>query len=315
MTVRTMMSHTRHVRCRGVYLPAVCAALMGAAGAADVRAASLPFNLPPLVQGASAEHHKGKVIWVDLVTPDMARAEPFYAGLFGWKFDAVVGDPNYVIASLDGQAVGGLYQKTPTPNQARQPAWLTFIAASDVDAARRLALAHGAKLLSGPKSYPQRGRQAVFADPDGAVFAVLASSSGDPPDFLAAPGEWIWSSLLAHDADREAAFYQTLFGYDVFDLPNDGPLEHLILSSDDFARVGVNSLPNDSARRHPHWLNFVRVLDAADTAARAATLGGRVLVEPRLDRHGGRVAVIADPTGAPFGIMEWSQSDTQQEPK
>jgi predicted enzyme related to lactoylglutathione lyase len=315
MKVRTMMSYTRSARSRAAYLPILCAAVLAAALAPSVQAASLPFNLPPLVQGASAEHHKGKVIWVDLITPDMARAEPFYAGLFGWKFDAVAGDPNYVIASLDGQPVGGLYQKSPTPNQARQPAWLTFIAARDVDAARRLALAHGAKLLSGPKNYPQRGRQAVFSDPDGAVFAVLASSSGDPPDFLAAPGEWIWSSLLVHDADHEAAFYQTLFGYDVFDLPNDGPLEHLILSSDDYARVGVNSLPNDSAHRRPHWLNFVRVVDAADTATRAATLGGRVLVEPRLDRHGGRVAVIADPTGAPFGIMEWSQSDTQQEPK
>jgi predicted enzyme related to lactoylglutathione lyase len=101
----------------------------------------------------------------------------------------------------------------------------------------------------------------------------------------------------------------------VFDLPSDDSLRHVILSHDDFARVGVNQLPADSARRHPHWLNFVRVNDATDAAQKATALGGRVLVEPRVDRHGGKLAVIADPAGAPFGVMEWSLGDTKEEPK
>jgi len=40
-----------------------------------------------------------------------------------------------------------------------------------------------------------------------------------------------------------------------------------------------------------------------------------VLVEPHADRHGGKVAVIADPTGAPVGLMEWSANDSKEEPK
>jgi len=294
---------------------AVLGAVLCGAGISSAEAAPPPFQLPPLVPGANPERHTGKVVWLDLVTPDIARAEQFYAGLFGWTFDKVPGDPHYVIASLAGEPIGGLFEKATPAGKPRQSAWLTFISVPDVEAARRLALSHGAKLLAAPKSYPQRGRQAVFADPDGAVFAVLASTSGDPPDVLPDPGEWIWSSLLVRDADHEAGFYQTLCGYDVFDLASDDSLEHLILSTDDFARVGVNSLPTDTLRRHPHWLNFVRVENASDIAEHAVTLGGRVLVEPRLDRHGGRIAVIADPAGAPFGVMEWSQNDTQQEPK
>ena len=46
------------------------------------------------------------------------------------------------------------------------------------------------------------------------MFAVLASSSGDPPDRLADPGEWIWSALITTDPDTDAMFYKTLFGYD-----------------------------------------------------------------------------------------------------
>jgi predicted enzyme related to lactoylglutathione lyase len=302
-------------RARHFLSQGLCALLLNATCVATVMAAH--FELPPLVTPANAEHHVGKVIWVDLVTPDLASAKRFYSGLFGWTFrDIHVGKTDYAVASLDGRPVGGLFHQLVPPAEPQRPAWLTFIAVRDVDVAKRTALEHGAKVVSEPKSYPQRGRQAVFTDPEGARFAVLASSSGDPADFLAAPGEWIWSSLLAKDADTETAFYQTLFGYDVFDVPSDDGLDHNILSTDDYARASVNTFHSDSpGRHHSHWLNFVRVVDAVAVAAKAVALGGRVLVEPHIDRHGGKVAVVADPTGAPFGLMEWSDTDTKKEPK
>jgi hypothetical protein len=293
-----------------------CALLTLGAGSAAISAApAAGIELPPLLQPATDEHHPGKVIWADLVTPDLNQSEHFYAGLFGWTFQPVAGDANYAVALMDGEAVGGILQRTIPTGEHRQSAWLTFIAVADVDAAKRAAVAHGAKILAEPKSYAQRGRQAVFADPDGAVFAVLASSSGDPPDVLAAPGEWLWSSLLVRNADQEAAFYHSLFAYDTFDLPSDDNSKHVILSSGGFARAGLSSLPGDSMRRHPHWLNFVRVADAEASATKAVQLGGRVLVEPRMDRHGGKLAVVADPNGAPVGLMEWSDTDPEEQPQ
>ena len=292
----------------------LCAVLLYATGVATVMAA--PFELPPLVQPANAEHHVGKVIWVELVTPDIAVAKQFYSGLFGWTFRDIHGDTtDFAVALLDGRPVGGLFHRPVPPGEHRQPAWLTFIAVRHVDIAKRTALKLGAKVLSEPRSFPQRGRQAILADPQGAVFAVLASDSGDPPDFLAAPGEWIWSSLLTTDPDTDVAFYQNLFGYDAFDVASEDDKEHVILSSDDYARASVNPLPENSPNRHPHWLNFVRVVDATASAAKVVALGGRVLVEPHLDRHGGNVVVVADPAGAPFGLMEWSDTDSKKEPK
>jgi len=291
-------------------------ALLGVLLVCATPAVAQKFELPPLVEPANAEHHVGKVIWADLTTPDLASAKRFYSGLFGWTFrDIHFGKTDYAVALLDGRPVGGLLQRPVPTGERRRPAWLAFIAVRDVDAAKQTALAHGAKVVFEPRSFPQRGRQAIFADPEGAVFAVLASGSGDPADFLAAPGEWIWSSLHAKDPGTDAAFYQALFGYDVFDMPSEDGLEHVILSSDDYARASVNAFPDDSPRRHSHWLNFVRVVDAVDAAAKVVALGGRVFVEPHVDRHGGRVAVVADPMGAAFGLMEWSDTDSKKEPK
>ncbi len=281
-----------------------------------VRAAhATPFDLPALNSPPSSEHHVGKIVWADLVTPSLPAATNFYGGLFGWTFQTLkAGNTDYAVVLNHGQPIGGIVGKPLPSADKRQSAWLTFIAVADVDAAKRVALAHKAKVLADTANYARRGRQAVLSDPEGAAFAILASSSGDPPDYLAASGEWIWSSLHAKDAGSEAAFYQEVFGYDVYDATGEDGTEHVILSSDDYARASANAFP-DAGHRHAHWLNFVRVDDAGAAVAKALTLGGKVLVEPHPDRHGGMVAVIADPAGAPFGVMEWTDSDTKTEPK
>jgi predicted enzyme related to lactoylglutathione lyase len=297
---------TRRLVCAGLLVAA-----LGVCFTTAVVAASA--ELPPLLQPAGTEHHVGKVIWLDLVTPDLSAAKKFYGGLFGWTFhDIRLGAAEYSVAYLDGRAVGGLFHKAVAASEHRQPAWLTFIAVPDVDAAKQTAVAQGAKILAEPHTYPARGRQAVFSDPQGAVFAVLASASGDPPDYLAQPGEWIWSSLIAKDPGADAAFYQALFGYEVFESANTDGSEHLILATDDFARASANELPDSAPHHRPHWLNFVRVLDTDAMTYRVGQLGGRVLVEPRVDRHGGKIAVVADPSGAPFGLLEWSDTQTKE---
>ena len=274
-----------------------------------------PLQLPALVEPAGHEHHVGKIVFVELVTPDLDAAKKFYAGLFGWTFrDTKDSGTKYAEAFLDGRPVAGLLHKEVPAGENRQPVWLSFFAVSDVDTAQNVALQNGAKVLFQPHNVPDRGKEAVFADPHGAVFVVLASSSGDPPDVLATPGEWIWSSLLTSDPDADAAFYQKLFNYEVFELPSNPGIQHLLLASDDYARASVNTLPVKSPKAHPHWLNYVRVEDAVKMSAKVVALGGRVLVKPQVDRHGGKVAVVADPLGAPFGLLEWTDTESKEVP-
>jgi predicted enzyme related to lactoylglutathione lyase len=285
-------------------------AIIGIAGSPATMAT--PPQLPVLMEPASQEHHVGKVVFLQLVTPDLAAAKTFYAGLFGWTYsDIPFGDMVYSEASLNGRPVAGLFQRQIKAGEHQQPAWLGFISSSDVDATANAAVERGAKLLFGPHDVPNRGRDAVLADPQGAVFAVLASSSGDPPDTLANPGEWIWSSLITSDPDTDAAFYQALFNYEVFDLPADKGAQHFLLASGNYARASVNSIPVDAVRAHPYWLSYVRVDDAVAMTAKAVALGGRVLVAPRIDRQGGKVAVIADPLGAPLGLLEWTENQSK----
>jgi predicted enzyme related to lactoylglutathione lyase len=280
-------------------------------GACAAPAAAAQLQLPPIIAPPTQQHLLGKVIFQELVTPDLTRARQFYGGLFGWTFrDLDVGETAYAEAILGDRSVGGMFQKKLSAGEHRQPAWLTYISARNTDATVQTALQHGAKLLFAPHTFPDRGREAVLTDPQGAVFAVLASSSGDPPDLLAGPGEWIWSSLITRDPDTAPAFYQALFDYEVFPAPVEAGAEHLVLASESYARASVNPPPAARPDLYPHWLNYVRVDDAAAMAARAVALGGRILVAPRPTPRGGTIALVADPLGAPFGLLVWSNTGT-----
>jgi predicted enzyme related to lactoylglutathione lyase len=279
-----------------------------------VSAAPQSFEFPPLMQPPAPEL-RGKLIWAELVTPDLAAAKGFYGGLFGWTFhDIRAGDTNYTIAKLGDAPIAGLVQRPVQTDKQEQAAWLPFVSVSSVQETGQRILEHGGKELEAPRAYRLRGKQAVYADPEGAVFGVLNSHSGDPPDVLAASGEWIWAALLTRKPDSDAAFYQDVFGYEVFELPDDDSGQHLLLASEDFARASVNPLPH-AGEGQPHWIAFVRVLDVPHAAEAAKTFGGRVLVEPHQDRHGGTVALLADPTGAAIGVMDWTETTPPGEAK
>lgn len=68
--------------------------------AVPVMAASI--QLPAIVEPASQEHHIGKLVLVELVTPDLAASKKFYGGLFGWTFRDIRADGiEYAQALLD----------------------------------------------------------------------------------------------------------------------------------------------------------------------------------------------------------------------
>ncbi len=275
----------------------------GAIGMLPVPAISA--ELPSLVSPANSEHHAGKMVFAALVTPYFIEAERFYTNLFGWSFhNLYIGSTLTGEASYNGHVVAAVVQK-PIP-QGRNPAWRSFLSTDDVDKAAALAVQHGASILVAPHDIPPIGRDALLTDPQGAVFGMLASSSGDPPDTLPEPGEWIWSSLITTDPDIDAAFYEAVLGYSVFKLPEPQEAKHLILAAGGYARASANPMLADHPTAHPRWISYVRVTDMAAMSAKAQALGGHVVLAPRTDSHGGMIALMSDPAGALFGLLEWS---------
>lgn len=265
--------------------------------------AAEPPKLPPLTTISGSPRLPGKFVWVDLVTDDALVAQKFYSALFGWKFYDYGG---YLVGMNDDRPLCGMFQRPRPKDRAAVPRWFGYISVANVARAEKAVTQAGGKVLAAPKKMPGRGEQAVFADPEGAMFGVVKSSAGDPQDFLAAPGDWIWIQLLSRDGRKAAEFYRAVAGYEIVENTQSNHVSDFVLTSKGYARATVRTIRTDDAQVRPTWLPFVRVLNVAESVAKAKELGGKGLIEPQAGLFDGKLALIADPTGAAIGILEWS---------
>jgi len=115
-----------------------------------------------------------------------------------------------------------------------------------------------------------------------------------------APGTFSWTDLSTSDPPGAKTFYGELFGWEAEDMPGAaGTYTMFRLDGKDVAACfGQDDGPP------PHWNSYVTVEDVDSSASRTATLGGTVMMEPRDVEGVGRMAVIADPAGAPLALWE-----------
>jgi predicted enzyme related to lactoylglutathione lyase len=260
-------------------------------------------ELPPLTTAENNPRLPGKFIWADLVTDNVAKARAFYAQVLGWQFWDM---GNYAIAMNDGQPLAGMFQKPrPAGDPKAKARWFGYISVSSVGKAERAVTKAGGRVLAPAMDFPKRGEQAVFADREGAIFGVMKSSGGDPEDVLAEPGDWIWIQLLSRDARNAAEFYRAVAGYEVVENTSANRLNDYVLVSKGFARGTVRTLATKREDVNPTWLPYVRVKSVSETISKVRQFGGSVLIEPKPEAFEGGVAVVADPTGAAIGILEW----------
>jgi predicted enzyme related to lactoylglutathione lyase len=262
------------------------------------------LSLPPLTQEPTGAWLPGKVVWHDLLSEDAEAARAFYGDLFGWRFEAVdpgIGVP-YYLARHDGRPVAGLVDARGFARRVNVSRWIGVISVEDVDAAARTATAAGGRVIGQPQPVGGRGRMAVIKDPAGGIVALVRTTGGDPPDRPPATGDWLWNELWTADLDASARFYRRLAPYRVETFtPDDDGAPYRYLAAAGVPRAGL--VPRPAAAIPTTWLPYILVDDIDRTAARAAALGGRLLAGPIPHPVGGRVALLADPSGAGFLVQ------------
>jgi hypothetical protein len=118
------------------------------------------------------------------------------------------------------------------------------------------------------------------------------------------PGVPSWVDTLQPDPEAAQRFYAGLFGWEFAgpgQMPSPGGGYFVArLRGRDVAGVGSQPAPNTS----PAWNTYVEVASADEAAQRASDAGGGVVVGPVDVLPAGRMAVLRDPEGAPFGVWE-----------
>lgn len=109
-------------------------------------------------------------------------------------------------------------------------------------------------------------------------------------------------------SDSEAAkkFYTELFGWDTDDKPIGPSMVYTTLKQDgkDVGALYQLTAEMVSERVPPHWLSYVSVTSADESAEKAKSLGANVMKGPFDVFTVGRMAVVKDPTGAVFALWQ-----------
>lgn len=128
-------------------------------------------------------------------------------------------------------------------------------------------------------------------------------------------GDFIWYELLTSDADRAGEFYGRVFGWT--SQPSGQPdMDYRFFSSGDGTAMadgvgGYMAITPDMAEHgaRPAWIGYLAVDDVDASVAAIKAAGGAELM-PAMDIDGvGRMAMVADPTGAPFYVMRGTSDE------
>jgi hypothetical protein len=252
----------------------------------------------------SRREDHGRFVWHELMTGDPAAAQRFYSAVVGWSTQPMEGMPDYTLFTANDVPIGGVMQLTPeAAAMGAPPSWTGYVEVEDADATIDRAQKLGGSVIVGPHSIDSVGRFAIMRDPQGAVFAILASPKDRDPETDPKSLEFSWHELLTTDWKAAADFYTEIFGWkkqSEFDM---GPVgTYYMFGRDRFTYGGMMNKPADMPAP-PHWLHYVQVPDSADAGAERATKNGGTVVNGPMEVPGGdRIAAIIDPQGAAFAV-------------
>jgi predicted enzyme related to lactoylglutathione lyase len=250
----------------------------------------------------------GEFNWVDLSARDFEGQGTFYAALLGWTHtDVPLGDGTiYRMFKSAGRTVAGMAEMAADQEApGRSSAWNTYLAADDVDATVARAAELGGTVVMSPADVPGgSGRMAAIQDPTGAyVFFWKPGRYDETMEYLL-PGTLAWNDLGTRDPARAIDFYATLLGWDIQPMEA-GPTPYWVVSIDGQGEGGIMPMPEMAPAEAPaYWLPYFGTVDLSAGVAKAVELGASVLSQPLELPDMVPLAVLADPAGATFALMQ-----------
>jgi hypothetical protein len=262
----------------------------------------------------------GVPCWIDTSQPDPEAAARFYGELFGWEIVDVMppgSEGRYLVGRLGGGDAAGIGSQA----QDGPAVWNSYVWVEDADESAAKVRAAGGSVLSEPMAVGTSGRMAVCADPEGAAYCLWQAGDHRGAAVVNEHASLNFNVLNTRDVASAASHYGAVFGWELLDvggspmwaLPGYGDFLEARTPGmrERMAQMGAPERFEDvvagitpAGDQPAHWGVTFAVDDADAIAARAAELGGQVLVAP-LDAPWVRMTVVQDPQGATFTASKY----------
>ena len=176
-------------------------------------------------------------------------------------------------------------------------AWSLYFATDNAEADQAKAAQQGAKVLAPAMTIGDFGGMATCADPGGAAFGFWQAGRHIGSEVTEEPGSPAWFELYAPDAKQARDFYAGVLNLSADPMPGD--MEYYVLKRGEDQLVGIMQIDPSWGGFRPQWLTYFSVANADEAVAVAKKNGGKAMSNID-DSPFGRLAALADPSGAAF---------------
>src|ERR1700753_2432506 len=109
-------------------------------------------------------------VHLELNTTDLKKAQAFYGGMFGWKFDDMDRGPMGIYSTFkpDKDLGGGMYSAKEMPG-----GWLAYVGVDDIKPPTGKATARAAQIFIDSQKLPIVGWMTIMNDPLGSRVAMF----------------------------------------------------------------------------------------------------------------------------------------------
>lgn len=249
------------------------------------------------------KHEPGTFSWADLSTSDVDAAISLYTELFGWEVEKedLPDGGVYAMARVGGKDAAAI--SPLQPQQAEMgvpPHWNVYVTVEDAEQAAKECEAAGGSIHAPAFDVMDYGRMAVISDPTGAFFCVWEPKKTIGAQVLGDKNTLGWCELLTGEPEKAVNFYCEVFGYGQQPFGDTG---YTVLTRGETQIAGVMKPPMEMPS---NWGVYFITDDVDGAAAKTKAAGGQAFMEPTDMPEIGRLAVLADPQGAAFGVITGS---------
>lgn len=257
----------------------------------------------------------GAVHSADIAVPEHEREKQFYSRVL-----CTGANPRWLInhglMNNLGMPIIGLGKRIPA-YEGLPLQWMPHIQVADVGKSAQTAIERGGRELMHHKNKDGSSAWAVLEDPNGAAFGIIPLVSSDAAaavaksateSDIARSGRIMWLDLTVPNADSTRDFYRDVVGWCVQDVEmKDGDTKYAdynMLNGNGEPAAGICHARGVNTGLKPVWMMYLPVDDMAESLRIAQEEGGKVL--KTMQRANGEYlhAVIEDPVGVVFAIVQ-----------
>ncbi|MGI8626892.1 MAG: VOC family protein [Geodermatophilaceae bacterium] len=238
----------------------------------------------------------GTPCWIDYGAADLEDAKSFYTDILGWTYTGGESEyGGYLTARIGDRAAAGM---APQTDPSDPPRWTTYMATDDADATAARITEAGGTIVVAPMDVGPMGRMVIALDPQGNPFGLWQAGQNTGVTIHNEPGALAWNDAAVDDPDAAQAFYSAVFDYR-FD-PMEGMEGYATFATGGSPLGGIGALQPGTPKG---WTTCFSVASTDSAVAAVEKAGGKVTMAA-VDTEFGRFAVVEDPWGAPFSVMQ-----------